>query len=78
MACLQPGTELLACVEATIVTSSGNEYEGAVLLSADTLYTVSLAGDTVQQSMRVRDVELLEDEEDTRGLVLIVNQQIIR
>lgn len=57
-------------MEVTVVTPSGHDYDGAVLLTKDTLYIVSSAIDAIQQTFHIRDIELEDDKEDSRGVVV--------
>ena len=72
----QRETDLLLHLDATVVTSSGHDYEGTVLLTRDTLFIVGSAVDAIQQTLCIRDTDLQEDEEDSRS-VSIVNQSVI-
>ncbi|XP_068695500.1 intermembrane lipid transfer protein VPS13B-like isoform X2 [Montipora foliosa] len=72
----QSETDLLLHFDATVVIPSGHDYEGAILLTRDTLFIVGLEADAIQQSLFLRDIDLKEDEDDNRN-VSIVNQSII-
>lgn len=72
----QSDLDLLLHLDATVVTSSGQDYDGTVLLTRDTLFIVGQASDTIQQTLFIRDIDLQEDEEDNRS-VAIVNQVVI-
>ena len=72
----QRETDLLLHLDATVVTSSGQDYEGTILLTRDTLFIVGSAVDAIQQTLFIRDIELQEDVEDSRN-VSIVNQSVI-
>lgn len=72
----QEDLDLLLHLEATVVTSSGHDYDGTVLLTRDTLFIVGQAADTIQQTLFIKDIDLQEDEEDNRS-VAVVNQVVI-
>lgn len=72
----QSETDLLLHLDATVVTSSGHDYEGTILLTRDTLFIVGSSVDTIQQTLFIRDIDLQEDEEDNRN-VSILNQPVI-
>lgn len=72
----QRDLDLLLHLDATVVTSSGHDYSGTVLLTRDTLFIVGSFVDTIQQTLFIRDIDLQEDEEDNRS-VAIVNQAVI-
>lgn len=68
--------DLLLHLDATVVTSSGHDYDGTVLLTRDTLFIVGSAVDAIQQTLFIREIDLQEDDEDNRS-VAIVNQSVI-
>ena len=68
--------DLLLHLDATVVTSSGHDYEGTILLTRDTLFIVGSSVDAIQQTLFIRDIDLQENEEDNRS-VSIVNQSVI-
>lgn len=72
----QRDIDLLLHLNATVVTSSGHDYDGTILLTRDTLFIVGSAVDAIQQTLFIRDIDLQEVEEDNRG-VAIVNQSVI-
>lgn len=72
----QRDIDLLLHLDATVVTSSGHDYDGTVLLTRDTLFIVGSAVDAIQQTLFIRDIDLQEEEEDNRS-VAIVNQPVI-
>lgn len=72
----QREVDLLLHLDATVVTSSGHDYEGTILLTRDTLFIVGSGVDAIQQTLFIRDIDLQEDEEDNRS-VSIVNQSVI-
>lgn len=72
----QRDIDLLLHLGATVVTSSGHDYDGTILLTRDTLFIVGSDVDAIQQTLFIRDIDLQEDEEDNRG-VAIVNQSVI-
>lgn len=72
----QKDIALLLHLDATVVTSSGHDYDGTVLLTRDTLFIVGSDVDAIQQTLFIRDIDLQEDEEDNRS-VAIVNQSVI-
>ena len=66
----QTGSDLLLCVDVTVVTPSGHDYEGSVLLTKDTLYIVNSAVDAIQQTFPVQELELQLDKEDSRSIMV--------
>ena len=72
----QRDVDLLLHLDVTVVTSSGHEYEGTILLTRDTLFIVGSAVDAIQQTLFIRDIDLQENGEDNRG-VTIVHQSVI-
>ena len=72
----QRETDVLLHLDASVVTSSGHDYEGTILLTGDTLFIVGSAVDAIQQTLFIRDIELQEDAEDSKN-VSIVNQSVI-
>ena len=72
----QRDVDLLLHLDVTVVTSSGHDYEGTILLTRDTLFIVGSAVDAIQQTLFIRDIDLQENEEDNRS-VTIVHQSVI-
>ena len=72
----QRDVDLLLHLDVTVVTSSGHDYEGTILLTRDTLFIVGSAVDAIQQTLFIRDTDLQENEEDNRS-VSIVHQSVI-
>ena len=68
----QTDGELFLHMDTTVVTSSGHDYDGAVLLTKETLYIVGSAVDAIQQTLHIRDITLQEDEEDNRGVAIVI------
>jgi len=57
---------LLLCTDVTVVTSSGHDYSGALLLTSNTLYIANSVMDAVQQALHIQDTDLQKDDSDHR------------
>lgn len=57
---------LLLTVDVTMVTASGHEYNGALLLTKNTLFIVNSSVDAVQQTLHIQDTDLQIDVNDNR------------
>lgn len=62
--------DLLISVDVTVVTASGHEYSGALLLTSSTLYIANLAVDAVQQTLNIQDTDLQKDGNDNRIIIV--------
>lgn len=56
--------------DVTVVTTSGHEYAGALLLTNSTLYIANLAVDAVQQTLQIQDTELQKHDNDNRMITV--------
>ncbi|MEQ2286971.1 Vacuolar protein sorting-associated protein 13B [Ameca splendens] len=69
--------ELHMALEVTIVSGSGQEYAGCLLLTSEVLFVVSLCEDTQQQAFPITEVECQQDPEQQGQLTLTLQQQTV-
>uniref|UniRef100_H3D702 Vacuolar protein sorting 13 homolog B n=1 Tax=Tetraodon nigroviridis TaxID=99883 RepID=H3D702_TETNG len=69
--------ELHMALEVTIVSASGQEHAGCLLLTTEVLFVVSLSEDTQQQAFPITEVECQQEAGDERQLVLTLQQQTV-
>lgn len=62
--------DLLLTTDVTVVTISGHEYSGALLLTSTTLYIANSAVDAVQQTLHIQDTDLHKDDNDNRVIAV--------
>ncbi|XP_056290642.1 intermembrane lipid transfer protein VPS13B-like isoform X3 [Pseudoliparis swirei] len=69
--------ELHMALEVTIVSGSGQEHAGCLLLTAEVLFVVSLTEDTQQQAFPVTEVECQQEPGRPGELTLSLQQQTV-
>ncbi|TNN02898.1 hypothetical protein fugu_010385, partial [Takifugu bimaculatus] len=69
--------ELHMALEVTIVSGSGQEHGGCLLLTSEVLFVVSLSEDTQQQAFPITEVECQQEPGDPRQLTLTLQQQTV-
>lgn len=62
-------------LDVVIVSGSGQEHEGCLLLTSEVLFVVSLSEDTQQQAFPVTEIECLRDSEQSNLLKVQLKQQ---
>lgn len=60
----------ILCVDATVVTTTGHDYSGALLLTNNMMYITSTDTDCIQQSFDLRNTVVQEDERDNRTIIV--------
>ncbi|KAF6716351.1 Vacuolar protein sorting-associated protein 13B [Oryzias melastigma] len=70
-------TELHMALEVTIVSGSGQEHAGCLLLTSEVLFVVSISEDTQQQAFPITEVECRQEPEDPGQLTLTLQQQTL-
>nr|XP_015804809.2 intermembrane lipid transfer protein VPS13B isoform X1 [Nothobranchius furzeri] len=69
--------ELHMALEVTIVSGSGQEHAGCLLLTSEVLFVVSLSEDTQQQAFPITEVECQLEPEQQNQLTLTLQQQTV-
>lgn len=69
--------EVHMALEVTIVSGSGQEHAGCLLLTSDVLFVVSLSEDTQQQAFPITEVECEQDPGQQGELTLTLQQQTV-
>ncbi|XP_068178837.1 intermembrane lipid transfer protein VPS13B-like isoform X2 [Antennarius striatus] len=69
--------ELHMALEVTIVSGSGQEHAGCLLLTSEVLFVVSLSEDTQQQAFPITEVECRQESEEPGQLTLSLQQQTV-
>uniref|UniRef100_A0A3Q2QXD0 Vacuolar protein sorting 13 homolog B n=1 Tax=Fundulus heteroclitus TaxID=8078 RepID=A0A3Q2QXD0_FUNHE len=69
--------ELHMALEVTIVSGSGQEHAGCLLLTSEVLFVVSLSEDTQQQAFPITEVECQQEPEQQDQLTLTLQQQTV-
>ncbi|XP_028280371.1 vacuolar protein sorting-associated protein 13B isoform X2 [Parambassis ranga] len=69
--------ELHMALEVTIVSGSGQEHAGCLLLTSEVLFVVSLSEDTQQQAFPVTEVECQQEQGQPGQLTLTLQQQTV-
>ncbi|XP_047455657.1 vacuolar protein sorting-associated protein 13B-like isoform X2 [Mugil cephalus] len=69
--------ELHMALEVTIVSGSGQEHAGCLLLTSEVLFVVSLSEDTQQQAFPITEVECRQDPGQPGQLTLTLHQQTV-
>ncbi|XP_053736376.1 intermembrane lipid transfer protein VPS13B-like isoform X1 [Synchiropus splendidus] len=69
--------ELHMALEVTIVSASGQEHAGCLLLTSEVLFVVSLSEDTQQQAFPITEVECQQAAGRQDELTLILHQQTV-
>ncbi|NXA45453.1 VP13B protein, partial [Nothocercus julius] len=67
--------EVHMALDVMIVSGSGQQHEGCLLLTSEVLFVVSLSEDTQQQAFPVTEVDCLEDEQQKNLLRVQLKQQ---
>nr|XP_013797400.1 PREDICTED: vacuolar protein sorting-associated protein 13B isoform X8 [Apteryx mantelli mantelli] len=62
-------------LDVMIVSGSGQQHEGCLLLTSEVLFVVSLSEDTQQQAFPVTEIDCLEDEQQKNLLKVQLKQQ---
>lgn len=62
-------------LDVIIVSGSGQEHEGCLLLTSEVLFVVSISEDTQQQAFPVTEIECLPDSEQNNLLKVELKQQ---
>nr|XP_003226657.1 PREDICTED: vacuolar protein sorting-associated protein 13B isoform X1 [Anolis carolinensis] len=62
-------------LDVVIVSGSGQEHEGCLLLTSEVLFVVSISEDTQQQAFPVTEIECLQDSEQSNLLKVQLKQQ---
>uniref|UniRef100_A0A3P9JC91 Vacuolar protein sorting 13 homolog B n=1 Tax=Oryzias latipes TaxID=8090 RepID=A0A3P9JC91_ORYLA len=70
-------TELHMALEVTIVSGSGQEHAGCLLLTSEVLFVVSISEDTQQQAFPITEVECQQEPEEPDQLTLTLQQQTL-
>uniref|UniRef100_A0A3Q1G5R2 Vacuolar protein sorting 13 homolog B n=1 Tax=Acanthochromis polyacanthus TaxID=80966 RepID=A0A3Q1G5R2_9TELE len=69
--------ELHMALEVTIVSGSGQEHAGCLLLTSEVLFVVSLSEDTQQQAFPITEVECRQEPGQQGQLTLTLQQQTV-
>ncbi|XP_014828864.1 PREDICTED: vacuolar protein sorting-associated protein 13B [Poecilia mexicana] len=69
--------ELHMALEVTIVSGSGQEHAGCLLLTSEVLFVVSLCEDTQQQAFPITEVECQQEPEQPGQLTLTLQQHTL-
>ncbi|XP_069393276.1 intermembrane lipid transfer protein VPS13B isoform X3 [Paralichthys olivaceus] len=69
--------ELHMALEVTIVSGSGQEHAGCLLLTSEVLFVVSLSEDTQQQAFPITEVECQQEPGQEGQLTLTLQQQTV-
>uniref|UniRef100_A0A7N6B3G8 Vacuolar protein sorting 13 homolog B n=1 Tax=Anabas testudineus TaxID=64144 RepID=A0A7N6B3G8_ANATE len=69
--------ELHMALEVTIVSGSGQEHAGCLLLTSEVLFVVSLTEDTQQQAFPITEVECTQEPGQLEQLTLTLQQQTV-
>ncbi|XP_041797507.1 vacuolar protein sorting-associated protein 13B-like isoform X1 [Chelmon rostratus] len=69
--------ELHMALEVTIVSGSGQEHAGCLLLTSEVLFVVSLSEDTQQQAFPITEVECRQEPGQRGQLTLTLQQQTV-
>ncbi|XP_073406560.1 intermembrane lipid transfer protein VPS13B isoform X3 [Dendrobates tinctorius] len=69
--------ELHMALDVVIVSGSGQEYAGCLLLTSEVLFVVSISEDTQQQAFPVTEIDCMEDRRSENCLLLQLKQQSV-
>ncbi|KAI3361490.1 hypothetical protein L3Q82_013637 [Scortum barcoo] len=69
--------ELHMALDVTIVSGSGQEHAGCLLLTSEVLFVVSLSEDTQQQAFPITEVECRQEPGQQGELILTLQQQTV-
>ncbi|XP_077207934.1 intermembrane lipid transfer protein VPS13B isoform X2 [Paroedura picta] len=69
--------EAQMALDVVIVSGSGQEHEGCLLLTSEVLFVVSVSEDTQQQAFPVTEIECLQDSQHNNLLTVLLKQQRI-
>ncbi|XP_073535716.1 intermembrane lipid transfer protein VPS13B isoform X2 [Phyllobates terribilis] len=69
--------ELHMALDVVIVSGSGHEYAGCLLLTSEVLFVVSISEDTQQQAFPVTEIDCVEDRGSENCLLLQLKQQSV-
>uniref|UniRef100_A0A8C5FWL6 Vacuolar protein sorting 13 homolog B n=1 Tax=Gadus morhua TaxID=8049 RepID=A0A8C5FWL6_GADMO len=69
--------EVHMALEVTIVSGSGQQHAGCLLLTSDVLFVVSLSEDTQQQAFPITEVECRQELGEPGQLILSLQQQTV-
>ncbi|XP_051791807.1 intermembrane lipid transfer protein VPS13B-like isoform X3 [Erpetoichthys calabaricus] len=67
--------EVSMALDVMIVSGSGQEHEGCLLLTSEVLFVVSLSEDTQQQAFPVTEVDCFQDPDQDTQLRVVLKQQ---
>ncbi|KAE8599301.1 hypothetical protein XENTR_v10017132 [Xenopus tropicalis] len=67
--------EVHMALDVVIVSRSGQEYAGCLLLTSEVLFVVSISEDTQQQAFPVTEIECIEDRETANCIKVQLKQQ---
>ncbi|KAG8570401.1 hypothetical protein GDO81_011258 [Engystomops pustulosus] len=67
--------ELHMSLEVVIVSGSGQEYAGCLLLTSEVLFVVSISEDTQQQAFPITEIDCMEDQASENCLLVQLKQQ---
>ncbi|XP_060679860.1 intermembrane lipid transfer protein VPS13B-like isoform X2 [Hemiscyllium ocellatum] len=67
--------EVFMALDVVIVSNSGQEYEGCLLLTSEVLFVVSVSEDTQQQAFPVTEIECRLDPKKENVLQVVLKQQ---
>ncbi|XP_053101134.1 intermembrane lipid transfer protein VPS13B isoform X9 [Hemicordylus capensis] len=67
--------EAYMALDVVIVSGSGQEHEGCLLLTSEVLFVVSISEDTQQQAFPVTEIECVQDSEQSNLLKVQLKQQ---
>lgn len=64
-------------LDVVIVSGSGQEYVGCLLLTSEVLFVVSISEDTQQQAFPVTEIDCMEDQSTENCLLVQLKQQSV-
>ncbi|XP_063307280.1 intermembrane lipid transfer protein VPS13B isoform X1 [Pelobates fuscus] len=67
--------EVHMALDVVIVSGSGQEYMGCLLLTSEVLFVVSISEDTQQQAFPVTEIDCMEDQDMENCLIVQMKQQ---
>lgn len=67
--------EVHMALDVMIVSGSGQQHEGCLLLTSEVLFVVSISEDTQQQAFPVTEIDCLEDDQQKDLLKVQLKQQ---
>lgn len=70
--------ELHMALEVTIVSGSGQEHAGCLLLTSEVLFVVSLSEDTQQQAFPITEVTISSQEEKKEAFLTTQSERMNR